>query len=345
MSRTSWDGNGAPFIIVAIGLIVIALTVVHLSYSKAYHNAYEDAHRDGEAYDEYQKTAQECRSNITVNRAVDCIIKAEKAERERHNIEQDLTAQRQMADSAWWMMVATFGTVGVTSFGVYLIHITLNYTKTAAEHTEGMLEEARKTTKASMAAANAASQANQLSQKEFVIRQKPQLQVEISGPYIDESKYPMNQFAKGEGPRWTVFNAHIEITNESRSVAKIIKSDVAIFDHKNIGINRPPPQDVFEFLSKNDVFRPCCPIPSITKKGVPPHYDLIGDVGAFNLTHEGREALHMNGHPPIVGRIYYRDWTGKNWIFGFAFRPRSFWTEDFVRWGGDSYNYDKEADV
>ncbi|TMM55396.1 hypothetical protein [Sulfitobacter sabulilitoris] len=67
-------------------------------------------------------------------------------ERQRKNESRDLNAQEAMAKWARWMFWATIGTAFVTLVGLILIGFTLRYTRKAAEHTEGMLIEAKATT-------------------------------------------------------------------------------------------------------------------------------------------------------------------------------------------------------
>lgn len=68
------------------------------------------------------------------------------ADRQRNQEGRDLEAQESMAKWARWMFWATLGTAAVTIVGLVLIGFTLNYTKKAAEHTEGMLRQAERAT-------------------------------------------------------------------------------------------------------------------------------------------------------------------------------------------------------
>jgi hypothetical protein len=70
------------------------------------------------------------------------------ADRQRQNESRDLNAQEAMAKWALWMVWVTAGTAALTFLSLILIGFTLRYTRKAAEHTEGMLTEARSTTKA-----------------------------------------------------------------------------------------------------------------------------------------------------------------------------------------------------
>ena len=68
---------------------------------------------------------------------------------------RDLKAQEGMALWAKRMFWATLAAVALTMAGIFLIWRTLRYTKEAASHTRGMLDEAVKTTKAAHAAIQA----------------------------------------------------------------------------------------------------------------------------------------------------------------------------------------------
>lgn len=119
----------APWIVTAIGLCLCAAIAFSLSYSLGYQAANEDRQADYKAYDVAEKAHRECAAKSSVEEALRCYTEAEKASREDHRAEQDLNAQRQMADWAKWMFYATaiIGalTVGVTGVGVYFVRKTL----------------------------------------------------------------------------------------------------------------------------------------------------------------------------------------------------------------------------
>ena len=72
----------------------------------------------------------------------------------QHEI-KDLEAQDDMALWAKLMFFATMVAVGLTGAGIWLIKRTLDETKVAAKHTEGMLKEAKQTTEAAHVAIQA----------------------------------------------------------------------------------------------------------------------------------------------------------------------------------------------
>lgn len=83
-------------------------------------------------------------------------LRAEEDERYRQAADEreieDLNAQKEMAWSTYWMLVATAFAVFLTGVGVLLIWRTLHHTRRAADYASSMLDEARKTTSAAMEA-------------------------------------------------------------------------------------------------------------------------------------------------------------------------------------------------
>ena len=119
----------APWIVTATGLCLVAATAFTISYSKGYQAANKDRQADYKAYGVAEETYRKCAARSPVEEALRCYAEAEKASREDHRAEQDLNAQRQMADWAEWMFYATaiIGafTVGVAGVGVYWVRETL----------------------------------------------------------------------------------------------------------------------------------------------------------------------------------------------------------------------------
>jgi len=101
------------------------------------------------------------------------------ADHQRKNEKRDLDAQEAMAKWARWMFWATFGSAGVTLVGLILIGFTLSYTRKAAEYTDGLLDQARKATVATIGAVEAAESANVVSTKNAFIDQRPWVSVEV----------------------------------------------------------------------------------------------------------------------------------------------------------------------
>lgn len=92
----------------------------------------------------------------------DLIAEEDKAAREREESQQsrDLQAQEEMADWAGKMFWASVASVLLTFFGLLLIGRTLHFSKIAADHTEKMLGEAKRTTEVAVNAAKVAEDGN-----------------------------------------------------------------------------------------------------------------------------------------------------------------------------------------
>jgi hypothetical protein len=61
------------------------------------------------------------------------------------------------------------------------------------------------------------------------------------------------------------------------------------------------------------------------------------------LTSETRER-YMKEPPTVVGKFRYRDPLDNLWEIGFAFAPNVLWDDDFGRWGGADYNYERQIE-
>ncbi len=185
-------------------------------------------------------------------------------------------------------------------------------------------------------AANAANASTRIAAKQFEAGFKPWLLAKISGPYIDESRYPLTIFKDGEPNRWTAIEATIEIGNFGEMPATIVKSHVDVLS-KTYHVGSNYDENVFEILGKGDKFFPR------QDRQIKGAHAEPAEIGSFFLTPENRQTFKAPHRPPIVGRIEYLDPLGKRREIGFAFEPNSWGTSlTFSRWGGEQYNYDRE---
>jgi hypothetical protein len=67
-----------------------------------------------------------------------------KSERDERRQEEDLVAQKEMARWAWWMMLASFASVGVTGVGIWYVKQTLDTNRDAVEKSALMAELAER---------------------------------------------------------------------------------------------------------------------------------------------------------------------------------------------------------
>lgn len=129
MPKRHWNGQFAPFIALIGGLAVITLIALTVSYSKGYQAADKRHQAQRAANNAAQKNYQECVSKPTPQEAVECYQRSEQTSREDQRADQDLNAQREMADWAEGMLWATLfvgiSTIGITALGVVYVRETL----------------------------------------------------------------------------------------------------------------------------------------------------------------------------------------------------------------------------
>ena len=129
--------NGYVALVIVCVVCLLALTIVSLTvpYSKGYQTAdrdHQSAYAELNSAEEYY---EKCVAEPTVQEALKCYQQAEDRDREQQTTEQDLDAQREMANWAEGMLWATVIvgciTVLVTGLGVYWVKETLRVTKDA----------------------------------------------------------------------------------------------------------------------------------------------------------------------------------------------------------------------
>lgn len=223
MSKRIENGYFALVITCLFGMASIGVVSVGFFQLKGYQSAdqehaayYAERHQAEVNYRECLEAA------VTLNGARECINNAPSRTRDAQRAEQDLNAQREMAQWAEGMLWAAW-TVGLLTFfatviGVRYIYLTLVSTQDMAAQAESI---GNKQVAASIAAVNAARDANKVAAEQFKMGFKPKLKLNISGPYIDEAKYPLNQFADGEAPRWTRIELLVEVENTGDQPATI----------------------------------------------------------------------------------------------------------------------------
>lgn len=140
-------------------LIILALAVaVYVIWLVGVNRGVEEGQATGAEYRaqvHHENAAEEIERNCLLLDGPEqtvCIQEAIETSGEYQRAEQDLAAQENMAKFAKRLLDVTAITAGVTTFGLVFIWRTLQYTRTAAEHTGTMLEEARKATLAAEAA-------------------------------------------------------------------------------------------------------------------------------------------------------------------------------------------------
>lgn len=147
MSRSYWNANTVfvSFLaIISLGLVVAAFLV---GQDYATHRMQNQEAADRHAADTGKQISEMCLSLSTAEEIARCVQSIQDTANVQRDAQQDLNAQQEMANWAFWMLVATCGvgitTVTVTAYGVFLIRDTLDATRIAAEAANEMNEIAR----------------------------------------------------------------------------------------------------------------------------------------------------------------------------------------------------------
>jgi hypothetical protein len=138
MSGRDRDGYFALVVMCLVALLTIGFLSFTGAYSKGYQTANQEYATQNAQYDtavvEYRKCLD---AATTLDSARQCADYAEHSTRESHRAEQDLNAQKEMADwaegmlwAAWILGIATFG---ATVIGVRYVYLTLIATQDMAK--------------------------------------------------------------------------------------------------------------------------------------------------------------------------------------------------------------------
>lgn len=164
-----FDGNGNKDVghwIVWAGITLLALFLAGNAFwlSRIGDDVNKQAATSQSYRDAQEIFERECTELPSTKEILKCFRESIQDTRQPARNEEDVDAQKQMARAAWAMLFATLAigliSIGLTIIGVLYIRGTLHYTRLTAEHTQGMLEEARQATEAAQRAADAASETN-----------------------------------------------------------------------------------------------------------------------------------------------------------------------------------------
>lgn len=166
--------------------------------------------------------------------------------------------------------------------------------------------------------------ANNLAARQYKDGFKPWLSVSISGDYVRDHR--STGLVVGGNPVTIEIHATISITNLTDMPATIVAEEIEILGGKARSKNHG--SDVFQVLGKGDSY--------VIESGV----DVI-PIGYFVATIRND---HIMNPAPIIGSVTYTDPLNVRRKLAFAFRPSVWHTNDFERWGGPEYNYDREIE-
>lgn len=292
------------------GLIVALLfCVVWIGYGLSESAKYErHAYNQNREYAEYtgDKVAQTC-VGISAVEKVKCLDEAFEKQREHEANQQDLVAQRQSALWAFIMGAAAVIGMGLSVIGVVLVWTTFEATR----------------------------KANKIAMDTFELASKPWLIPRIEGDYLQLNK---TNFDKQVGNVRSI-HARVWVENYGEMPATVISSEIFLVGGEP---SEREPRPTFHVLTKGGAFSigedqrmfEASRSVSVLKERHP-------EIGRFIITPEFAKG-GFHDPPKIVCRIEYLDPAGNTRELGFAFRPSAAWTNDFKRWGGEQYNYDRK---
>ncbi|WP_394688458.1 hypothetical protein [Hoeflea sp.] len=132
MSIRDRYGHAAPWLAVLAFCAIAGTAYWTYTYSKGAQSVREYYQPERAAYDAQQQAYIKCLDKPSIQEARECYQGSSKPTREQTRAEQDLDAQREMADWAERMLIITavvgFSTVIITAFGVYWVRKTLDAT-------------------------------------------------------------------------------------------------------------------------------------------------------------------------------------------------------------------------
>lgn len=147
MSISDRYSVAAPWIVLAIGLVLIAALGGTYFYSKGYQRAYEHHQVENEFARAAERAYGKCAAIGDVEKALRCYQESYEASADERRAEHDLNAQREMADWAEGMLWATgligFLTISITGLGVFWVRETLVETRKAVKAADDAVEVTR----------------------------------------------------------------------------------------------------------------------------------------------------------------------------------------------------------
>jgi hypothetical protein len=177
----------------AIALLGTVFLAYNIGSSQGTHQGAQQEAARQYSQNAYQDALRACAGGEEAA-AIECIREAVISSEEQSNSRQDLQAQQDMADWAFWMLIATCFTLGVTALGVWFVKRTLDATLQAVEDTGRATEEMRK--------------ANAIAQKMGEIQVRAYLSIE-------KVEIGFNQSGN--------LLLHVQVRNSGNSPAKLVR--------------------------------------------------------------------------------------------------------------------------
>jgi hypothetical protein len=146
MSKQFTDGYFALVLTVILGLAAIVFVSVTFAFSRGYQSADQEHATYYAERAKAENRDHECLGEAAdLSSARECLDNATVISRDAERAEQNLNAQREMAQWAFWMLVVTLIMAAITAIGVFYVWRTLLATQDMASDTKTMALDARKT--------------------------------------------------------------------------------------------------------------------------------------------------------------------------------------------------------
>jgi hypothetical protein len=329
-------------------LFILGFVSWNVMYSKGYQAADEDHQSAYATHQTAEKIYDECASKTTIKDALSCYQNAYNTDREQERAEDDLDAQREMANWAEGMLWATLFigsvTAAITALGVIYVARTLRATSQTLDATRTMANDQKRIGDAQVVQSEKAVLETQVANahvlKQIQLSKKPLFKIKVTGPYIEDAGRGALQFGPDDHEeRWTQIRCAVDLENISENMATIVRHNFFVFNETEIDTGRPRPTDCFVEVYPSER------VNVHEKFG---HYEKGWHEGTtcfaqLSVTPATAKVLLLKPFP-IVGQIDYVDMFGTRWRRGFAYKPTRGWISGLWIWGGDEFNYDKQID-
>lgn len=141
MFREPENGYFALALVCIICIVSIGFVAITYSFSRGYLSSDQEHSANFAQHTQTEASYREClRVSINLKSAKECVNKSDEVNREAERAEQDLSAQREMAQWAKGMLWATLGmgmlTFGASVVGVRYVYLTLIATQEMAQETK-----------------------------------------------------------------------------------------------------------------------------------------------------------------------------------------------------------------
>lgn len=327
MSIRDKYSNAAPWIAFVLFCAIAGTIYWAYTYSKGSQAERENYQAERSAYAAQQQAFDECLERESIQEARECYQSARYASREQERAEQDLTAQREMADWTEGMLIISavvgFSTVIITSLGVYWVRETLVATRKAVEAAED--------------GAKAAHGMNKIVQKE----QRPYLFIE--NPSHNRTSQELHE-------NHVVWAFTVKNYGKSPAIVEGIKTTVfqgADFERREC---RPFEEDKVETIiisAESEIDQTSASLMSFPTLGAQMRMANFGldeaTIRQFRRNGAETNSRYVAGEIFIFLRviIQYRDVAGQRYERSAAYCDR--WGDRVREDGGAKLNYDREA--